>query len=89
MLRALPLIVAAGYHMMKAPTCPSRSPIFMSEGPADARVDVAKVATAPELSGRGATADPIGWTHTGHTVPRTARSRQRYWRTHRLGRASL
>ena len=36
----------------------------------DARVDVAKVATAPELSGRGATADPIGWTHTGHTVPR-------------------
>ena len=70
MLRALPLIVAAGYHMMKAPTCPSRSPIFMSEGPADARVDVAKVATAPELSGRGATADPIGWTHTGHTVPR-------------------
>ena len=70
MLRALPLIVAAGYHMMKAPTCPSRSPIFMSEGPADARIDVAQVATAPELSGRGASADPIGWTHPGHTVPR-------------------
>ena len=68
MLRALPLIVVAGYHFTKPPTCSSPK-ISMSDA-SDARVDVAKVATAPELSGRGATADPIGWTHTGHTVPR-------------------
>ena len=68
MLRALPVMLAAAYHMHKVPTCPS--PKMAASDASDARVDVAKVATAPELSGRGATADPIGWTHTGHTVPR-------------------
>ena len=61
MLRALPLIVVAGYHLMKPPTC--SSPLRMSEQPRD-RLHL--VGDRPELSGRGASDPNRAWTHTGH-----------------------